>query len=69
MKTRKRGDGARLFLEGKRGRRRGDSRRRRWTTQRRVARRSGRPKVTADVKRSKMTKENWVSGPNASLGR
>jgi hypothetical protein len=29
----------------------------------------GRPKAAAGVWRSKMTKENWVGGPNARLGR
>jgi hypothetical protein len=30
--------------------------------------RSGRSKVAIDIWRSKMTKENWVGGPNAQLG-
>jgi hypothetical protein len=41
----------------------------RWRTpQQRVMRRLRRPKVATGVYRSKMTKGNWVDGPNARLG-
>jgi hypothetical protein len=38
-------------------------------TQRRVARWPGRPKAAASVWKSKMTKGNWLSGPNCRLVR
>jgi hypothetical protein len=39
------------------------------TTQRRVVWWLGRPKAATGVWRSKMNKENWVSGPNVRLCR
>jgi hypothetical protein len=41
----------------------------RWMTQRRAAQWPGRLKAAASGWRSKMTKGNWVGGPNARLGR
>jgi hypothetical protein len=41
---------------------------RRRTPQRRVMRWPRRPKVATGVYRSKMTKGNWIGGPNARLG-
>jgi hypothetical protein len=41
---------------------------RRWMPQQRVMRRLRRPKVATGVYRSKMTKGNWIGGPNARLG-
>jgi hypothetical protein len=57
------------FLEGKRGRSSDSSTvlKVNDTTKSDVA--AGRSKTVAGIWRSKMTKENWVGGPNARLGQ
>jgi hypothetical protein len=57
------------FSDGKRGG--GETAPQCWrrTIQRRVVRRPGRLNAAIDVCKSKMTKENWVGGPNARLSR
>jgi hypothetical protein len=59
--------GCNHFLRGRWGGGEAAPRCQRRMTQRRVARRPGRPNAVAGVWKLMMIKENWVGGPNARL--